>query len=139
MPFGLPLGTQKYFSTDFVLISTAFKINNIDHFFGDEPIVGSTNRKVIVYKVVNDTNVTVINEAGIIDVLKGTIILNSFRPDTTDKIKITVIPNSLDLAPKRDQLLSIDNNSVVIVPEVDTIAVAGSAGSINYTTTSRFK
>ena len=130
---------QSGISTDFVLTSTAFKINNIDHFFGDEPIVGSTNRKVIVYKVVNDTNVTVINEAGIIDVLKGTIILNSFRPDTTDKIKITVVPNSLDLAPKRDQLLSIDNNSVVIVPEVDTIAVAGSAGSINYTTTSRFK
>jgi hypothetical protein len=130
---------QSGVSTDFVLTSTAFKINNINHFFGDEPIVGSTNRKVIVYKVVNDTNVTVINEAGIIDVLKGTIILNSFRPDTTDKIKITVIPNSLDLAPKRDQLLSIDNNSVVIVPEVDTIAVAGSAGSINYTTTSRFK
>ena len=129
---------QSGVSTDFVLTSTAFKINNIDHFFGDEPIVGSTNRKVIVYKVVNDINVTVINEAGIIDVLKGTIILNSFRPDTTDKIKITVIPNSLDLAPKRDQLLSIDNNSVVIVPEVDTIAVAGSAGSINYTTTSRF-
>ena len=130
---------QSGVSTDFVLTSTAFKINNIDHFFGDEPIVGSTNRKVIVYKVVNDTNVTVINEAGIIDVLKGTIILNSFRPDTTDKIKITVVPNSLDLAPKRDQLLSIDNNSVVIVPEIDTIAVAGSAGSINYTTTSRFK
>ena len=130
---------QSGVSTDFVLTSTAFKINNIDHFFGDEPIVGSTNRKVIVYKVVNDTNVTVINEAGIIDVLKGTIILNSFRPDTTNKIKITVIPNSLDLAPKRDQLLSIDNNSVIIVPEVDTIAVAGSAGSINYTTTSRFK
>jgi hypothetical protein len=130
---------QSGVSTDFVLTSTAFKINNINHFFGDEPIVGSTNRKVIVYKIVNDKNVTVINEAGIIDVLKGTIILNSFRPDTTDKIKITVIPNSLDLAPKRDQLLSIDNNSVVIVPEVDTIAVAGSAGSINYTTTSRFK
>jgi len=130
---------QSGISTDFVLTSTAFKINNIDHFFGDEPIVGSTNRKVIVYKVVNDKNVTVINEAGIIDVLKGTIILNSFRPDTTDKIKITVVPNSLDLAPKRDQLLSIDNNSVVIVPEIDTIAVAGSAGSINYTTTSRFK
>jgi len=130
---------QSGVSTDFVLTSSAFKINNIDHFFGDEPIIGSTNRKVIVYKVVNDINVTVINEAGIIDVLKGTIILNSFRPDTTDKIKITVIPNSLDLAPKRDQLLSIDNNSVVIVPEVDTIAVAGSAGSINYTTTSRFK
>jgi hypothetical protein len=126
-------------SDRFILTSSAFKINNVDHFFGDVPISGSTNRTVIVYKVVNNTNVTVISQAGVIDVLKGTIILNSFRPDTTDAIKLTILPNSLDLAPKRDQLVSIDNNSVVITPEIDTIAVAGSAGSINYNTTSRFK
>ena len=126
-------------STTFILSSTAFKINNVDHFFGDVPISGSTNRTVIVYKVVNNTNVTEIADAGIIDVLKGTVTLNSFRPDTTDVIKITILPNSLDLAPKRDQLISINNNSVVITPEIDTIAVAGSAGSITYNTTSRFK
>ena len=50
-----------------------------------------------------------------------------------------MVPNSLDLAPKRDQLISIDNNSVIITPEIDTIATSGSAGSINYSTTSRFK
>ena len=126
-------------STAFILTSSAFKINNVDHFFGDIPISGSTNRKVIVYKVVNLENVTVINDAGLIDVLKGTISLNKFLPDTTAAIKITVLPNSLDLAPKRDQLISIDNNSVTIIPEIDTIAVAGSAGSITYNTTSRFK
>ena len=126
-------------SDRFILTSSAFKINNVDHFFGDVPISGSTNRTVIVYKVVNNTNVTVISQAGLIDVLKGTVTLNSFRPDTTDAIKITILPNSLDLAPKRDQLISIDNNSVVITPEIDTIAVAGSAGSITYNTTSRFK
>jgi hypothetical protein len=126
-------------SDRFILTSSAFKINNVDHFFGDVPISGSTNRTVIVYKVVNNVNVTTIADAGVIDVLKGTIILNSFRPDTTDAIKLTILPNSLDLAPKRDQLVSIDNNSVVITPEIDTIAVAGSAGSINYNTTSRFK
>ena len=126
-------------STKFLLNSTAFKINNIDHFFGDEPIVGSTKRNVIVYKVVNQQNITVISDAGEIDVENGKITLNKFRPDTTDAIKITVIPNSLDLAPKRDQLISIDNSFVVITPEVDTIATAGSAGSINYKTTSRFK
>src|SRR5210317_1169282 len=126
-------------STTFILSSTAFKINNVDHFFGDVPISGSTNRTVIVYKVVNNINVTEIADAGLIDVLKGTVTLNSFRPDTTDAIKITILPNSLDLAPKRDQLISIDNNSVVITPEIDTIAVAGSAGSITYNTTSRFK
>src|SRR5210317_446536 len=126
-------------SDRFILSSSAFKINNVDHFFGDVPISGSTNRTVIVYKVVNNINVTEIADAGLIDVLKGTVTLNNFRPDTTDAIKITILPNSLDLAPKRDQLISIDNNSVVITPEIDTIAVAGSAGSITYNTTSRFK
>ena len=126
-------------STAFILKSSAFKINTVDHFFGDEPISGSTNRKVIVYQVVNNVNVTVVADAGLIDVLKGTVTLNNFRPDATTAIKITVLPNSLDLAPKRDQLISIDNNSVVITPEIDTIAVAGSAGSITYNTTSRFK
>ena len=126
-------------STAFILSSSAFLINNVQHFFGDIPITGSTNRKVIVYKVVNLENVTVINDAGLIDVLKGTISLNKFLPDATTSIKITVLPNSLDLAPKRDQLISIDNNGVTITPEIDTIAVAGSAGSITYNTTSRFK
>src|SRR6056300_381526 len=126
-------------STAFLISSSAFKINNVDHFFGDEPIADSTKRTVIVYKVVNNTNVTVISQAGLIDVLKGTVTLNNFRPDTTNAIKITILPNSLDLAPKRDQLISIDNNSVVITPEIDTIATAGSAGSITYNTTSRFK
>ena len=127
-------------STAFLISSTAFKINNVDHFFGDEPITDSTSkRNVIVYKVVNDVNTTVIKSAGEIDVDKGTIILNNFTPDAVTPIKITVLPNSLDLGPKRDQLISIDNSFVVITPEIDTIAVAGSAGSIDYTTTSRFK
>jgi len=36
-------------------------------------------------------------------------------------------------------LISIDTNFLNITPEIDTIAVAGSSGSINYTNTSRFK
>ena len=43
-----------------------------------------------------------------------------------------MVPNSLDLAPKRDQLLSIDQQRVTITPEVDTISVSGSSGSIRY-------
>ena len=126
-------------SKKFLLNSSAFKINNVDHFFGDEPIAGSTKRNVIVYKVVNQENITVIADAGEIDVENGKITLNKFRPDTTDAIKLTLIPDSLDLAPKRDQLISIDNSFVIITPEIDTIATAGSAGSINYKTTSRLK
>ena len=130
---------QSGLSTAFLISSSAFKINNVDHFFGDEPITGSNKRNVIVYKVVNDVNTTVIADAGEIDVDNGKITLNKFRPDDTTAIKITVLPNSLDLAPKRDQLISINMSNVTITPEIDTIATAGSSGSINYTTTSRLK
>lgn len=126
-------------STNYIVNSTAFKINNVDHFFGDIPIQGSTNRQVIVYKVVQGQNVTVVNNAGTVDVEKGVITLNNFRPDTTTAIRVTVTPNSLDLAPKRDQLISIDSLRVNITPEVDTIALSGSSGTIKYTTSSRLR
>ena len=129
-------------STKFILTSTPFGLAtapSTEHFFGDEPIAGSTNRKVIIYKVVSQQNVTVISDAGLIEPELGKITLNNFRPNDTTKIRITLIPNSLDLAPKRDQLISIDNSFVTITPQIDTIAVAGSSGSITYTTTPRFK
>ena len=126
-------------STTFILSSTPFKIAGVDHYFGDVPITGTTDRKVIVYKIVSGNNVTVINDAGLIDVVKGTVTLNNFTPDDTSSIRITVTPNSLDLAPKRDQLISIDSLRVNITPEVDTIAVSGASGTINYTTPSRLR
>ena len=126
-------------STKFILSSTAFKINNEDHFFGDVPITGSSKRTVIVFKVVGGENVTVIPNAGEVDPDNGKVSLHSFAPSAATSIRITVVPNSLDLAPKRDQLLSIDNTRVTITPEVDSISVSGSAGSITYQTTPRLK
>jgi len=126
-------------STTYIVNSTAFLINNVEHFFGDIPIQGSTNRQVIVYKIVQGQNVTVVNDAGLVDVEKGIVTLNNFRPDTTAAIRVTVTPNSLDLAPKRDQLISIDSLRVNITPQVDTIALSGSSGTIKYTTNSRLR
>ena len=128
-------------STKHILTSTAFKVSGDtdDHYFGDVPITDSTKRTIIVYKIVSGSNVTVVPNAGEIDVEKGTITLNSFAPSTNTTIRISVVPNSLDLAPKRDQLLSIDQQRVTITPEVDTISVSGSAGSITYQTTPRLK
>ena len=126
-------------STNNLISSSSFLINSTPHYFGDTPISGSTNRKVIVYKIVQGQNVTVINDAGLIEVDLGKITLNRFRPDDSTPIKITVIPNSLDLAPKRNQLISIDTLSVNITPQIDTIALSGSSGTVNYTTTSRLR
>ena len=129
-------------STNFIINSTVFQLNGDNVYFGDIPIAGSTNRQVIVYKIVNSVNVTVVNDAGLVDVTNGTITLNNFIPDvswTGSTIRITVVPNSLDLAPKRDQLISIDPLRVQITPSIDTISVSGSSGTINYTTTSRMR
>lgn len=126
-------------SETYILNSTAFVINGVNHYFGDIPIDGSSNRKVIVYRVINGENVIVINDAGLITPDQGKVVLNNFRPDTTDDIRITVIPDSLDLAPKRNQLIAIDSLRVNVTPEVDRIAVSGSSGTIDYTTTSRLR
>ena len=130
-------------SKKFLLSSSAFKLNGSDtsdHFFGDVPIDGtSLTRKVIVYKVVDGKNITVIADAGLIDINEGTIALNNFLPTTNASIRVSVIPDSLDIAPKREQLLDIDSTRVEITPEIDTIATAGSSGSISYSTTSRLK
>ena len=124
---------------EFILNSTAFKIGGVDHFFGDKVIEGSSNRTVIVYKVVSGQNVTVINNAGTLDVGKGKATIHSFAVDANQTIKISVIPNSLDIAPKRDQLLNIDQQYVSITGEVDTISTAGASGSIDYNTNSRLR
>ena len=125
--------------TDFTISSTSFLLNGETVFFGDAAIPDTEDRKVIVYKIVGGENVTVINNAGTVDHAKGIITLNNFRPDTTASIRITVTPNSLDLAPLRNQLISIDPLRVAVTPVVDTISVSGSSGTINYTTTSRLR
>lgn len=126
-------------STDFILSSSAFDINGVKHYFGDEPIKNSANRKVIVYKIVNGVNVTVINDAGLLEPLAGKLTLNNFGLDNAQSIRLTITPNSLDIGPKRDQLLNIDMNRVSITAQVDTISTAGSSGSIDYKTNSRLR
>ena len=130
-------------STAFILTSTAFRLNtnaNEDHYIGDIPIAGSSEkRRLIVYKIVAGNNITVLNDIGEMDVSAGKLTLHSFAVNTNTDIRLTVVPTSLDLAPSRNQLLSIDSQRVNITPEIDTISVAGSAGAINYTTTARIK
>lgn len=123
-------------SVESTISSSAFKFNGADHFFADEAIDGSNDRQVYMFKYVNGNAVKVAN-CGTVYTSAGRVILNNFIPDVLTNIRITAIPDSNDLAPKRNQLLQIDPLSVTIAGEVDTIAVAGSSGAINYTTPSR--
>jgi hypothetical protein len=137
LQFTSPIYSTK--STESVITSNEFLINGVNHYFGDSPIKNSPDRQVYIYKIVNNLPVVVIADAGYVYQAAGRIVLNNFLPDTTNNIRITVIPNSNDLAPKRNQLIQIDPLEVRISGEIDTIAVSGSAGAINYTTPSRHR
>ncbi len=126
-------------STESCISSTAWKNGGTDNYFADEAITGSTNRKIYAYKLIGDTKVTTIEDCGIVTPSTGSITLNNFTPDDTTAIRITITPNSLDIAPKRDQILAIDSARNTLTAEEDTIATSGSSGSIDYTTTSRFR
>lgn len=127
--------------TEYSLSSTAFKIagSTEDHYFGDIPIPGSSNRKVVIYKIVEGVNIIVINDAGVVDISNGNVVLNSFACATNTNIRVIVTPDSLDIAPKRNQLIAIDSTNVNVTATADKIAMSGSSGTISYTTTSRMR
>jgi hypothetical protein len=136
LDFSVPTYTTN--STTSVLSSTAFKIGGIDHYFGDSPIPGTGNRNIYIYKLIQGTRVRVAS-AGTITSALGRVELTGFRADDDTPIKITVLPNSFDIAPKRNQLLDIDQEYVTVTAEIDSIAVTGAGGSFNYTTTPRHR
>jgi hypothetical protein len=89
-------------------------------------------------------NAIVYNAIGYIDESAGKIILNGFAPtvimdSSVDYIEITVSPNSFDLAPNRNELLTILTDTINISGEVDTMITGGTAAGIDYTTTSKEK
>ena len=84
----------------------------------------------------------VLRDIGTMNVSTGTLTISAtdgFAADASTSVRLTVIPNSLDIAPKRNQLLNIDPTRVVATAQVDTISTAGSSGSIDYTVNSRFR
>lgn len=136
LQFSSPIYTTS--STESVLDSTQFTIDGISHYFADEPISGSVNRQIYMFKTVGNSIVRVKN-IGTIYPSEGKVVLGGFTPDINTSIRITVMPNSNDLAPKRNQLLEIDLLGVAVVGEIDTIALAGSAGTVNYVTPPRHR
>ncbi len=123
----------------FNISSSAFKINGIDHYFGDTEIVDSNNRTIIIYKIVNNENIIINGDVGLVNQSTGEVTLNSFAPDDTTVIRITLTPNSLDIAPKRNQVINIEASRIITNGSIDTIAYSGPSGSIDYNTTGRMR
>jgi hypothetical protein len=116
--------------------SSTFLIGGVDHFLQDVPKENSFDRTIYLYRTVGGVD-TKLNAVGTVYASAGRIVVNGVQPDTTASIRIDATPNSFDLAPKRNQLLDIDLVTTTVTGEIDTIALAGSSGAINYTTTSR--
>ena len=126
--------------TNFNIASSAFQVGGVEHFFGDIAVLDSKDtRRIVVYKVVDSKNIITVPDAGLIDASTGIITLNNFNPDEATNIRLTIAPKSLDLAPKRNQIINIDASRIFVTGSIDNIAYSGPSGAIEYSTNSRLR
>jgi hypothetical protein len=94
----------------------------------------SGERRVRVIRGSGVNQTTIANDVGYVDALAGKIVLTSFNPSAFvgPYIELTVIPNSNDVAPKRNNIVSIDTDDVVVVGSGDPTSTGSFAGGINY-------
>jgi hypothetical protein len=128
-----------------VVSSTGFKINNDssanEHFLDDD---GAGN--IRVYYLNGTVRVYTSSTFGTIDYTTGEIILTSAHITSISNVdgaastvvRITVLPDSNDIVPVRNQVLSIDTANSTITGSVDTIESGSSQAGTSYTTTSSY-
>jgi hypothetical protein len=144
--FSSPLYTTR--SNEKILTSTSFTYNGIEMYLQDKPqVLGESDphsdvggtHTIEAYKILNNTKITTMTDVGYINAPAGLVVLTGFAPSAVngDYITFTTIPNSNDIAPKRNQLIKIVMDDVTVTGEVDTIATGGTPAGIGYTTTSR--
>ena len=128
-----------------VVSSTGFKINNdssvSEHFLDDD---GAGN--IRVYYLNGTVRVYTDSTFGTIDYTTGEIILTSAHITSISNVdgaastvvRITVLPDSNDIVPVRNQVLSIDVANSTITGSIDTIESGSSQAGTSYTTTSSY-
>jgi hypothetical protein len=127
-----------------IVSSTGFKISGDDtneHFLDDD---GAGN--VRTYYLSGTTRIYTDSSYGTIDYTTGEIILTSANITsvsnvdgaTSTQVRVTVTPNSNDVVPVRNQVLSIDTANSSITGSVDEIESGSSQAGTSYTTTSSY-
>ena len=127
-----------------ILESSGFKISGDSStvFYLDDDGQGNIRR----YSFSGSTRVYANNTQGTIDYVTGAIIINSLsvlsveniRGSVSTKIELTVVPNSNDVVPVRDQILEIDTANSSITVSADTFVGGSSDAGVGYTTTSSY-
>lgn len=121
-----------------LLTSDTFTYQGLTVFFNDEPL-NNDQRKVTLCTVDSSGNKTKVeNDIGVFNVKTGTLELSPIPIDEVENtIKLYCTPASNDVVAKRNNLLQIDSLKTIIVGTVDSIAVGGSSGALNYQTFNR--
>ena len=121
------------------LESSSFSYNGQICELSDIPSDVYPNRTVQIRNV--STKAIVNINAGTIEPIAGIVRLIGVKITSIDPLLIYATPNSNDIAPKFNQLVSIefdDTPGVTVTGEVDLIATLGSVGAASYTTFSRY-
>jgi len=127
-----------------VVSSTGFKISGDDtneHFLDDD---GAGN--IRIYYLSGTTRIYTNSTYGTIDYTAGEIILTSSNITSisnvdgaaSTQIRVTVLPDSNDIVPVRNQVLSIDTANSTVSGSVDEIESGSSQAGTGYTTTSSY-
>ena len=127
-----------------IVSSTGFKILGDDtneHFLDDD---GAGN--IRVYYLSGTTRIYTSSTYGTIDYTTGEIILTSSNITSisnvdgaaSTRIRVTVSPDSNDIVPVRNQVLSIDTANSTVSGAIDEIESGSSQAGTSYTTTSSY-
>ena len=128
-----------------IISSSGFKINNDsstnEHFLDDDGA-----GVIRVYYLSGTTRVYTDTTYGTVNYTTGEVILTSSHITsisnvdgaTSTQIRVFAIPNSNDIVPVRNQVLSIDTSNSSITGEVDGIVSGSSQAGTTYTTTSSY-
>ena len=124
-----------------ILSSSSFKVSGDttnDYFLNDD---GQGN--IRLYYVAGGVNVYTNNTQGTINYTTGKIVLNSLNITsvgnvdgaTSTTIRLTVVPNSVDVVPVRNQVIEIDETNATVVvtaDDYDTTSGIGYAAATSY-------
>jgi len=122
-----------------IITSTGFVISsNTNTLYLNDDGIGN----IRTYYLVGSTKTYVDTEAGTVDYDSGQVVLSSLNitsvSNTSGTVTITVVPESNDVVPVRNQIFEIDLTNMTVTGAEDTIASGSSnAGSV-YTTTSSY-
>jgi len=128
-----------------IISSTGFKINNDssanEHFLDDD---GAGNLRA--YYLSGTTRVYTDSTYGTVNYTTGEVVLTSAHLTsvsnvdgaTSTVVRVFAIPNSNDIVPVRNQILSIDTSNSTITGEVDAITSGSSQAGTSYTTSSSY-